>query len=367
MVLLRRAFSTGDYCIGDQRKLFRRFEEACRALSKGRSPVGQERQLSLTDGLSRRRSRSDLESDLLDPKLVFLNGELRARHNPNLSRAKLLLDQVASGVLGAGTDERIMPHGAALFRLWAAMRELMSDDGLHEPAATGLWDRALGLWAAKASWFGLHGHVWMGPLAAVNTQAALRRHQRGNLPSDDPAVREPMGARASAVYSIARHARTRNRKVFHFRQATSLASQALHLDRSGQQGVLAIRGNASLQLGTLGYAWMLWDAVADFESALRLREDAGASAASIGEMQVDLGLCYVLTGRGKRGLALMQHGIAGLRTNTTANGLAFLARGLRKLDVAARVLLKPALSREARAEIAMITEKTEAMDQARDL
>jgi hypothetical protein len=266
--------------------------------------------------------------------------------------------------------ETEIPHGAALFRLWAAMRELMTNslDALDDLTIAALWDKALGLWAAKASWFGLHGHLWMGPLAAVNTQSAFRARQRGGRSDrDDPSIREPMGARASALYSIAQHVRSLERKLFHFEQTARLATFALDLDRNARQGILAIRGNSSLAMGKLGFIWRIWDAADDFETALRLRERAGASAASIGEMQVDLGLCYVLTGRGRRGLSLMRVGIAGLRTNTSANGRSFLARGLRKLSYAAAIMLEPGLRAAARREVALIAAETEALDQARDL
>lgn len=370
MLLLRKAFANGDYCVGDERTLFDRFLEACRTLAAGRRPVGVETQLALTDGLSLRRTRRGAELDLADPRLDFLDGKLSARHPLDQSRAQALIDQVAKGTRIHESVETQMPHGAALFRLWAAIRELMTDSApaLDDPLTAALWDKALGLWAGKASWFGLHGHLWMGPLAAVNTQAAFRaRRRRDRAYADDPSIREPMGARASAIYSIAQRVRSFERKVFHFKQTSMLATRAIDLDKDARQGALAIRGNASLAMGKLGFLWRLWDAAEDFETALRLRERAAASAASIGEMRVDLGLCHVLTGRGHRGLPLMLEGIAGLRTNSTANGRSFLARGLRKLDQAAQIMLKPSLSAEARAEIAAITAETEALDQARDL
>ena len=48
-----------------------------------------------------------------------------------------------------------MPHGAALFRIWAAMRELAnnSPETLADPVIAAVWDRSFGLWASNASWF----------------------------------------------------------------------------------------------------------------------------------------------------------------------------------------------------------------------
>ncbi|MDX2277860.1 MAG: DUF4062 domain-containing protein [Hyphomonadaceae bacterium] len=370
MVLLRRAFASGDYCLGSEGELFDRFQEACRALAKGRRAVGRERQLSLSDGLSLKRTQRGVALDLDDPRLKFLDGQLIARHSIDLNRARMLIDQVARGKRNHAGVEMEMPHGASLFRLWAAMRELMTEnlDALDDPQTAALWDKALGLWAGKASWFGLHGHVWMGPLAAVNTQSAFRQRRRADRDyADDPTIREPMGARASALYSIAQHVRSIERKLFHFDQTGRLATQAIALDKNAQQGVLAIRGNVSLALGKMGFVSRIWDAAEDFETALKLREKANASPASIGEMQVDLGLTYVLTGRGGKGFTLMQEGVSGLRTNTSANGKSFLARGLRKLSLASLVMMRPTMRRQARAEIAALSAETEALDQARDL
>lgn len=368
MLLLKRAFRSGDYCIGDEAALCDRWNEACRALARGVRPVGGERDLSLADGLSHKRTSKGVLADLASPKLRFLDGQLTAHRAIDIDRAGRLVEQVASGVRSVAGSEQTMPHGSALFRLWAAMRELMNEEDarLDDARIAGLWDQALGLWAAKTSWFGLHGHIWMGPLAAVNTQSAMRAQRRVHL-VDDPAIREPKGARASAIYSIAQKVRGIERKLFHFRQTIILATDAADLDRNAQQGVLAIRGNANLAMFKLGLAWRVWDAAEDFRVALALRERSGASAASVGEMQVDLGLCHVLTGRGRKGLDLIKTGIDGLRSNATANGRSFLARGLRKQRFAARVMLRPALARASAAEIARITQEVEALDQARDL
>lgn len=366
MLLLKHAFASGDYFIGDEVDLFERFNAACQALARRSRAVAPIR-LSLADSLSRRRTRANLNADLSAPKLTFLSGNLRATHASNPGKARALLDQVTSGVRRVGEIEAIMPHGAALFRLWAAMRELMSENTeiAAEAGLTPLWDRALGLWAGKASWFGLHGHIWMGPLAAVNTQAALREKRRRDAP-DDPAIREPNGARASALYSIAQQVSGLERKLFHLRQTSVLATRAAALDTGARQGVLAIRGNANLAMFKLGLAWKIWDAAEDFRTALRLREASDASAASIGEMQVDLGLTQVLTGQGRQGLVLIGEGIENLRSNTSANGRSFLARGLRKQVIAARVMLRPRLIRAAQAEIGEIGREVEAFDQLRD-
>jgi hypothetical protein len=195
MLLLRRAFRSEQYFIDSEQGLFDRWNEVTAALAAGRAIKATQPGL-LAEGLSHARTKRHIQLDLAAPPLLFLGGELNAgrKSHPDLGRAELLLNQVATSVRG----EQAMPHGVALFRLWSAMRELMdkSDASLREPSVARLWDRAFGLWAGKASWFGLHGHLWMGPLAAINSQVALRSHHRDNAAfGGDQDVREPFGAR----------------------------------------------------------------------------------------------------------------------------------------------------------------------------
>ena len=365
MLLLRRAFRSELYFIDSEQGLFDRWNEIIVALTAGRTIKSTHPGL-LAEGLSHARTRRRLGSDLAAPALSFLGGELRAnrKSDPDLGRAELLLNQVATSVRG----EQAMPHGVALFRLWSAMRELMdkSDASLNDPAAAQLWDRAFGLWASKASWFGLHGHLWMGPLAALNSQVSLRgRHRDNAVFSGDRDVREPFGAKASAIYSIAQRMRTRERKFFHYRQAVTLATTAIQADANARQGTLSIRAHSLMRMGRLGHGWKLWEAKEDFETALRLRERSGASEASIGEIMADLGFCQILTGRPRRGLDLLQDGIRGLRSDTSANGQAFLARGLKKLELGAKLAGRATLAREARDERLRLAGDIEALDQAR--
>jgi hypothetical protein len=46
-------------------------------------------------------------------------------------------------------------------------------------------------------------------------------------------------------------------RFFHLRQTAFLATQAATLDKDARQGVLAIRGNASLAEFKLGLAWKI--------------------------------------------------------------------------------------------------------------
>lgn len=350
LALLSRSFADADYALGDEKELARYFEEAARLLASGlRRPVSEPAGV-LPEWLSRRRSNGAAEHDLDDPGLFFLGGGFRggaSRADPD--RAKFLLDRTQAD-----------KHGAALMRLWAAWRELgaPSDD----PEIAALWDRLFGAWASTASWFGLHGHFLMSPLAALNSQVALRR--MAGL-GQEQGMREPHGARASALYSIAQRMRTRARKLYHYDQALEAATRAQAQDPDARSGVLSIRAHVQLRVAMLGRPWRLWAAEEDFAASLRLREASGAPLSSIGEAQVDLGFSRVLTGRPLGGFPLMREGIAHLRSDESANGKAFLARGLHKLERAAQLTLQRRLAARTRAERLVVAEDTEAFDQMR--
>lgn len=371
MRVLGQAFTSGAYLIDDEGGLFDHLRSACRALATADAMApGCRAHLILPEGLSLRRTRRRLEADLASPSLLFLNGQLSTRGpKGDPGKAQLLLDQVAAGTRTIGGEAKIMPHGAAMFRLWAAMRELMDEGGrnLADPQVAALWDRTLGLWAAKASWFGLHGHTWMGPLAAINSQIVLRERMATEPRfSADPDMREPLGSRASALYSIAQRMRTRRRKLFHYRQVVQLASEAMERDPAGRGGAISIRAHALLQMASLGHFWKLWEAKTEFERFLRLREATGAREAQVGEAKTDLGHLLVQMGRRRKGFALLQEGVAQLRSDESANGQAFLARGLRKLARAAKQAGRSELERAARDELEAVSRAVEAIDQLRD-
>ena len=373
MLLLRSQSAADQYVIANERSLYSRFMEACKSLAGGTRPAQSQQLTGLAECLSVRRSRRRMDEELLEPRLHFLDGRLPSNKkvidSANAEKAKCLLDEVASGHRRAGTDMLPMPHGAALCRLWAAMRELMDaeDTANRDPSIAPHWDRALGLWADKASWFGLHGHVWMGPLAAVNSQFALRKNmQHEPVFRNAHGVRELLGGRASAIYSIAHRMCSKKRKLYHYNQSITLSTQAIERDADAQQGARAIRGHALMQTARLGKICNLWRAKNDFKRSLALREKAGAKPSSIGEAQTDLGLCLVLLGSKRSGLSLLQKGIELLRMDDSVNAQSFLAWGLRKLERAARFSRESDLAESARLDRVALLETIEAFDQERD-
>ncbi|HXC52755.1 MAG TPA: hypothetical protein VN634_17860 [Candidatus Limnocylindrales bacterium] len=206
----------------------------------------------------------------------------------------------------------------------------------------------------------------MSPLAAVNGQTALREKF-----ATEPAfkattdIRDPAGPRASAVFSIAGRVLRRERKVFHYKEAATLATKALESGSSSEEGSRSIRGHAYMRLARLGYVSKMWEAKDDFTRSLALRiERHGDDSRSAGEGMVDLGFCLIVTESISRGYALMQEGLERLRKGTTADHLSFLMRGLRQFELASRLTGHRSRASDARQELRVLEEKTEALDQS---
>src|SRR5208283_389297 len=95
-----------------------------------------------------------------------------------------------------------------LSRLWLVMRELMPAAPSEPRFAEYLpfWDQALGRWGSAAAWYGLHAHLYLGGLAALQSVADVRAILRDRcLMRATPAeTAPPSTALASALYSIAK-------------------------------------------------------------------------------------------------------------------------------------------------------------------
>jgi hypothetical protein len=223
-----------------------------------------------------------------------------------------------------------------------------------------LWDEALGHWASKASWFGLHGHILMSTLAALNLQIVARTqaaHARGS------ATRESHGARASAFYSIGNTVTDFRRKLYHYKQALLAADMALERDPEARQGTLAIKGHVLMRRAMLGRPHEIFSATEALTGSFQLRQRGQASDASLGEAMTDFGFCRVLALQPWKGLPLIREGVELLRSDPSANGRSFLARGLHKLERASTITLNRSAAAGARAEQLAIAEGAEAFDQ----
>lgn len=121
-----------------------------------------------------------------------------------------------------------------------------------------------------------------------------------------------------------------------------------------------------MQIARLGSPWKLLSARDDFQTALDLRETSGATPNSVGEAMVAKGLSLVFLLRQAEGISLMKEGVELMRSNRSASGQAFLARGLRHLERGARFARRLGIAEDARTERMSIAKRIEALDQMRD-
>ncbi len=287
--------------------------------------------------LSRQHSRSTLKLKTLvqdwyrgkKSDLLFLNGDC---DRPIItSPQKELIEHILSTPALNKAGQAVNTE-RKLARLWIAARELMASPYLDTKYGDflPLWNRVLSEWAGTASWYGVHGHVYLGPLAAINSAHLVRQKLRNSVQKSEVSLSEvehPGGARASALYSIAKilpnifHAR----KVLY--EALHSVNEALESPNHDVSGLKAVRASIHLRL------WHPFRALDDYKDVLKLREAGQESDARIGEAMSELGFAYVCIGRRKRGTALLEEGV---RRLSKAQNRGFLIRGKRKLAQAYR-------------------------------
>lgn len=174
-----------------------------------------------------------------------------------------------------------------LTRMWIALRELSAapydDDTCAEYLP--LWDKALDAWTSAAAWYGLHGHIYAGRLAAVNSILRIRERIDWSKGPLDPLchIHGTLGGRASEYYSIAKLLRSAREKEHYLHLALEDLTSVLKVVSGDVSGYLAIRGHVYSELGRLQ------DALRDFEKVWQLRKAKGDDG-GIGEALADLGL-----------------------------------------------------------------------------
>ena len=217
-----------------------------------------------------------------------------------------------------------------LSRIWIAMRELMAAHYTitYDPDILRLWDDVLGNWTSAGSWYGLHGDMPLGCLAALNSQWVVRQRLVPTIKSKDEASRYGYagGALASAKYSIAGRLYVSADRKARLNEALHDVQKALDEHPADRSGLLAIRGSIRRTAGRTS------EAVEDYEEVLRLRDDGNHSPGQIGEAESELGYGYLSQWRLHKGLELCEEGVKKMRSEPGRKG--FLVRGLRKLSLA---------------------------------
>jgi len=293
-------------------------------------------------------ARGPKTRDPTSTDVLFLNGSLSAGTGA-------LDEDLIIRILRASKEQR--NEELRLARTWLAIRELMkcNSESYRDPNLLAYWNMALDQWASAAGWYGLHGHLYMGALAAFNSMVKVRKTLRESAPSiaDPNQTRYPGGELASARYSIAKHLYGKERDSL-LKQALNDANIAIRDYEDPLGSTLSVRAGIHRARGDITQA------VQDFEEVLRRREQAGAGAGPIGVALSNLGYAYIHQGRLWHGRDLLEKGVALLEGNFRAG---FLARAKHKLAIAYLLTGKPLRAYQESREARRIAREYGAFDQ----
>lgn len=232
-----------------------------------------------------------------------------------------------------------------LSRLWMIWRELRKSpytkNYKNYKEYLPLWNDFFGLWNKSASWYGLHGHLYMGVLASLNALNIVRTiiRESGNV-SPNIDFSHPGGALASANYSLAKLITIPERKIIYFQDAERHIDISLKdaNDPLYRSNLLAIRGSIYAQMASceklVKPIYYGLKALSDYKNVLSLREKHGAEEGAIGEAMTELGFLEFhmpLSYKKKIGLKRMKEGVELLKSR---KGKGFYVRAIRKLSFA---------------------------------
>lgn len=231
--------------------------------------------------------------------LLFLDGYVEEPfREPN---DKIVHDMLA--------EQGVLPNmDRKMGRLWIAAREMMSVDykagkASHEHLI--LWEQIIRNWNGAASWGGLIAHMFGGVFASLGSLSLIRGYLRNQGGRDLPEelTTQPLGAYASAHYSLAKRMITKPTKREQLDIALRFANESLAEQHERDVSIYSVRGSIYIEQRRL------FAAVADFRRVVRLYENQAAEPDKLGLAYVDLGSALCLTGRIFSGEDMLKKGV----------------------------------------------------------
>ncbi len=211
-------------------------------------------------------------------------------------------------------------------RLWIAARELMSIDYKAGQASSEhlvLWENVIRNWNGAASWGGLIAHIFGGVFASLGSLDLIRGRLRNQSSLDLPeeVTKKPLGALASAHYSLSKRMLTKVQKLEQLDLALRFSHETI-LDQGEKEiGIYSVRGSVLVALHRP------FAAVSDFRRVVDGYESQATEAGRLGMAYVDLGSALFLSGRIFKGEDLLSKGVRLLSTKEDGS----LVRGWRRL------------------------------------
>lgn len=211
--------------------------------------------------------------------------------------------------------------------LWMALRHCTPLDQSAPKEHLVATSRALSGWVGAAAWAGLHGHSYVGVLAALQTIKAISDLVGNSWDEGRESVLSAVnGGLASEYYSSSKLMDNAEDRNILLQRAIEMIEAAIE-NKESRDRVLPIKASILVALGRRQ------EALLTFAEVLQLRLDSPNSGpAAIGEAEADLGWGYFQTGRVGKARELLESGTKRLRES---GNIAFTVKQLRKLAVVA--------------------------------
>lgn len=333
-----------------------------KALLDGKMPLQPPDLGRMIHGWAIRRSHGDMAAEAVSPRLAFVNVSRIGDANAHPASAMAILRALDAP---PPMVERELGHLGKLTLLWSAWRDIADGDAGVERFQRLAYE-ILGRWTLSASWLGLHAHIGLAPLAAAHSQRALAARTPDLW--REFSLRHPDHARASALYSVARHSdqpRTQYLTVIGVVSSLAETPDAFEEARS-------VRAKASMQLAALNPrqdGWRLLQAFDDLQQALRYRQRAADRPFALGDAMVELGAYEARMSGALVGISRIKDGIAAMVEAAgpcpTAEEHGFLARALRTLGECAKGRRHASLREEAEVRLNQHVRRSDSFDQLR--
>lgn len=243
-----------------------------------------------------RRSATEAHSEFLDKRLIGIRG--------------MTLDSDLLTTLIA-TAESCQNQATRLSYLWVALRHLASVPYDQPEFANWLpfWERVLKAWASTAAWYGLHGFLRLGRLAAVNSLRRIEALRAANVPAPPASIHSSLGGLASEYYSMAKLAPSKDQRRALMQKALELVTRQITIGtEKDASGLLLIRAPIELALGKR------LAAIRSCRRALAIRREANDNPGRVGEAETHLGFAYLNVLQIRSARNYLSAGVAKLQT-----------------------------------------------------
>lgn len=283
-------------------------------------------------------------------EILFLNGKFNnSTEIETVNHIEKLLPNKFSQSTGGHQEEKLM-------QLLIVLRELMKLS-YKDPRAIDylpLWNKALGRWNEEVAWYGLHGPIYFGCLAALQSMSEIRDIMLSNSSGQDklnPEIAHPGNQLASAYYSMAQLS-NKNRNL-------DKALKHLELVMTETQDIKECSVSLGIQGSICLRKYHFFQAVENYKRSYDLRIKLGVTE-DIGEAMCELGFGCIFTGHLFKGREFLEEGIH-LIKNGEQTG--FLIRAKHKLAMVYKITGKAGDARREKEEANQLATKKRMFDQ----